>query len=215
MINLFDFIIHVDKYVGFFIQNYGVLSYFILFLIIFIETGLVIMPFLPGDSLLFVVGTFASQGVINIFALWIILFAAAVLGDSLNYFIGNYFGKRVFEKSVLFKKEYLKKTEEFYEKHGGKTIIYARFIPMVRTFAPFVAGVSKMRYSKFILYNVLGGFMWVTLFLFAGYYFGGIPLIEKNLNLVILLIIVISIIPPIIEYFKINKKRKNDLKLKE
>jgi len=209
MINLFDFIIHVDKYVGFFIQDYGVLSYFILFLIIFIETGIVIMPFLPGDSLLFVIGTFASQGVINIFALWILLFAAAVLGDSLNYFMGSFFGKRVFEKSVLFKKEYLKKTEEFYEKHGGKTIVYARFIPIVRTFAPFVAGVSKMRYSKFILYNVLGGFMWVTLFLFAGYYFGGIPVIEENLNLVILTIIVASFIPPLVEFIKSRiRKRK-------
>jgi len=201
-----DFILHVDKYISILIENFGAWTYLFLFLIILCETGLVITPFLPGDSLLFVVGAFAAQGSFNIIWMYFILIFAAILGDSLNYWIGHYFGENVFANWKFFKKKHLEKAKKFYEKHGGKTIIYARFIPIIRTFAPFVAGVGKMRYSRFLSFNIIGGIAWVTLFLFAGYFFGSIPIIEKNLTTVIFLIIGLSILPPIYEY--INEKRK-------
>lgn len=202
-----DFILHLDKYLDLVIQNYGVLTYLFLFGIIFLETGLVITPFLPGDSLVFVAGAFAARGVINIFLLWVILCIAAIAGDSLNYWIGDFFGEKIFLKIKFFKKEHLDKTKNFYKKYGAKTIIMARFVPIVRTFAPFVAGVGKMDYKKFISYNIIGGIAWVTLFLFAGYFFGQIPIIEKNLTLVIFGIIIISLIPPVIEYLRERKKK--------
>ncbi len=206
MIGLIDFILHVDKYINVLIQQYGSLTYLILFIIIFLETGLVITPFLPGDSLLFVVGAFAAQGSLDIILLFIILSVAAILGDSLNYSIGNYFGEKVFSRSRFFKKEYLERTKEFYKIHGGKTIIIARFIPIIRTFAPFVAGVGRMHYPKFLAFNITGGLAWIFLFLFTGYFFGTIPLIKENLTLVIIIIIFLSILPPIIEYIR-SKRR--------
>ena len=164
-INPVDFILNIDKYLSIIIKNHGILTYLFLFLIIFLETGFVIAPFLPGDSLLFVAGAFAAQGSLNILLLFIIFVLASILGDTANYWIGGYFEKGM-EKSRLFKKEYLEKTQKFYEKYGAKTIILARFVPIVRTFAPFAAGIGKMKYSKFLSYNIIGGIAWVTLFLF-------------------------------------------------
>ena len=199
---LIDFILHFDKYLGLFVQDYGILTYLILFLIIFFETGLVITPFLPGDSLLFVAGTFAAQGTLNVLVLFFVLSIAAILGDSLNYWIGNYFGEKVFSKSRFFKKEYLEKTKSFYHKHGSKTIVLARFVPIIRTFAPFVAGVGKMQYAKFLFYNIIGGLVWVALFIFSGFFFGNVGIVKENLTIVILIIIVISVIPGIVEYLR-------------
>jgi membrane-associated protein len=202
-----DFFIHLDKNLAYIIQNYGVASYLILFFVIFCETGLVITPFLPGDSLIFVAGSFSSQGYFSIFLLFLVLFIAAVLGDTVNYWIGNYLGLKVLSRTQLFKKEYFEKTRRFYEKHGRKTIIIARFVPIVRTFAPFVAGIGKMRYIVFFAYNVIGGLLWVSLFLFAGFYFGNIPLVKENFTLVIFLIIFLSILPAIFEFVKSKLKK--------
>jgi membrane-associated protein len=205
---LIDFVLHIDQYLNDIIQGYGAWTYAILFLIIFIETGLVIMPFLPGDSLLFAAGTFAAVGSLNIFYLFFLLWFAAVLGDSVNYWIGHKVGPRAFEQDVRFlKKEYLEKTQRFYDKHGGKTIILARFVPIVRTFAPFVAGVGTMKYGRFFAYNVVGGFLWVGLFLALGYFFGNIPFVQENFELVIVVIILISVVPMVIEYVR-GKARK-------
>ncbi len=195
---LIDIILHLDKYLGTIIQDYGVFVYLFLFLVFFTETGLVIAPFLPGDSLLFVAGTFAGIGSLNLYALLITLSAAVILGDTINYWLGSYFGEKLFSR--LIKKEHMEKTKIFYEKHGKKTIALARFVPIIRTFAPFVAGIGKMNYWTFLGYNVLGGIAWIFLFVFAGYFFGNIPIIEKNLSLVILLIIAVSLIPLLREY---------------
>lgn len=199
IIALFSSILHVDQYLSQLVQTYGFATHLILFLIILAETGLVLTPFLPGDSLLFIAGAFAAQGSLNLWILLVLLTIAAIAGDSLNYFIGHKFGQRL-KKYV--KQEYIQKTEDFYHKHGGKTIIMARFIPIVRTFAPFVAGIGAMHYPRFIFYNIIGGIAWVALFLFAGYFFGGLPVIEENLTLVIFIIIGLSFLPPIIEYIK-------------
>jgi len=203
--NPIDFILHIDKHLSTIISNYGIFSYLILFLIIFAETGFVITPFLPGDSLIFVAGAFAAKGSFNILLLFFILALAAILGDTLNYWLGSYFGEKVFTKSRFFKKDYLDRTNAFYQKHGGKTIILARFVPIVRTFAPFVAGVGKMDYLKFLSFNVVGGIIWVALFAFGGYYFGMIPFVEENLTIVIFVIIFLSIIPSVIEFFKARR----------
>lgn len=200
--SVIDFVLHFDRYLGWIISQYGLITYGLLFLIIFVETGIVIAPFLPGDSLLFVAGAFAAQESLNLFALLIILSIAAILGDSLNYWIGNYFGYRIFERKGLIKREYLERTQNFYNKHGGKTIILARFIPIIRTFAPFIAGVGKMEYKKFLSFNILGGIAWVLLFTLAGFFFGRIPLIRDNLSIVIILIILVSLIPPVFEYLR-------------
>lgn len=215
---LIDFILHLDVHLTEIINNYGVWAYAILFLIIFVETGLVIMPFLPGDSLLFAAGAFAAPQIINgvevdgpfnPFYLVGLLFIAAFLGDTLNYSIGNWFGPKVFQKDYRFlKREYLLKTEEFYHKHGGKTIIFARFIPIIRTFAPFIAGVGTMKYSRFIAYNIVGGFIWVAGFVMAGYLFGNIPAVKKNFTLVIFAIIILSVLPPLFEVAKHKFARK-------
>jgi membrane-associated protein len=203
---LFEFLLHIDNYVGIVIQNYGLLVYLFLFLIIFIETGLVVVPFLPGDSLIFVAGTFASKGLINVLLLFFLLAGAAILGDSINYYIGRHFGGWFCKKCV--KPEYIERTEKFYEKYGAKTIIFARYIPIVRTFAPFLAGIGNMYYPKFLFYNIAGGISWVAIFLFGGFLFGGIPFVEKNLTYFIIAIIIASFIPPLIEYIKERRKSK-------
>lgn len=197
-----DFIFHIDKYVGAIIQNYGLLAYLFLFLVIFCETGFVVTPFLPGDSLIFIAGTFAAAGFMNIFYLFVILVAAAIFGDSLNYSVGNYIGKKIISQGRFLRKEHLDRTRDFFEMHGNKAIVMARFVPVVRTFAPFVAGIGKMYYSKFLLYNVIGGILWVAIFLSAGFFFGGIPIVEKNLNYVTLGIIFVSMMPIVYEFLK-------------
>jgi membrane-associated protein len=206
---IIDFIINIDKHLSELISAYGTLTYFILFAIIFAETGLVITPFLPGDSLLFAAGTFAALGSIDVYILFVLLCIAAIVGDTVNYWVGHYIGPRVFKENRRFiKKEYLERTHAFYEKHGGKTIIIARFIPIIRTFAPFVAGVGAMTYSKFILYNVSGGILWIGSFLFLGYFFGNIPFVRSNFSLVILAIIILSVLPGVFEYFRHKKSNK-------
>jgi membrane-associated protein len=204
IINFFiDFILHLDQYLSDIIQNYGAWTYAILFLIIFMETGFVVMPFLPGDSLLFAAGAFSALGSLNVWLLWTIVFVAAVLGDTVNYWIGNKIGPRVFDQDIRFlKREYLQKAQQFYETHGGKTIILARFVPIVRTFAPFVAGVGTMHYGRFITYNIVGAFLWTSIFIFLGYFFGNIPFVQNNFELAIFGIILISVVPIVIEYIR-------------
>jgi len=208
---LIDFVLHMDVYLNDIIANYGVWTYGILFFIIFLETGFVITPFLPGDSLLFAAGTFAALGSLNPIYLFLLLSVAAVIGDTVNYSIGHYIGPKAFSGEIKFlKKDHLDKTQEFYDKHGGKTIILARFIPIIRTFAPFVAGIGTMKYSKFILYNVVGGISWVAIFISLGYFFGNIPVVAKNFELVIFAIIFLSFIPPVLEFFKARKEMKEN-----
>jgi len=199
-----DILIHLDKYLDSIIRSYGSLTYGILFLIVFCETGLVITPILPGDSLLFATGTVAALGSLDLSLIIILLSIAAIAGDTVNYWIGYLVGPKVFskEKSRLFNKEYLDRTHRFYQKYGGKTIIIARFIPIIRTFAPFVAGVGRMKYKRFIIYNILGGIGWIVTFVLGGYFFGNIPLVKNNFALIILAIIIISILPAIIEYLR-------------
>jgi membrane-associated protein len=203
ILQMFDIFIHLDKYLETIINQYGTWTYLILFAIIFMETGLVVTPFLPGDSLLFAAGALATIGDLNIAFLFALLAGAAVLGDTVNYWIGHYIGPRAFSGNIRFlKKEYLDRTHAFYEKHGGKTIILARFIPIIRTFAPFVAGIGAMTYPKFIAYNVIGGVVWVALFLFGGYFFGRLEFVEQNFSLVVLAIIFISVLPAVFEIWK-------------
>jgi len=203
---LIDLFLHLDEHLSVIIQNYGTWTYLILFAVIFMETGLVVTPFLPGDSLLFAAGTFASPALgspLNIWVLWALLCVAAIAGDTVNYWIGHYIGPRAFSGEVRFlKKEYLDRTHEFYERHGGKTIILARFVPIIRTFAPFVAGVGAMGYGHFITYNVVGGIAWVTLFTFLGYFFGTLPFVQENFTFVVLAIIFISVLPAVYEVIK-------------
>ena len=207
-----DFFLHLDKHLAELLQQYGTLTYIILFAIIFVETGLVVMPFLPGDSLLFTAGALAyATGALNIGYLIILLFIAAFLGDTVNYFIGKSIGPKVFRRDYRFlKKEYLLQTQAFYEKHGGKTIIFARFIPIIRTFAPFIAGVGTMNYSRFLLYNLVGGFLWISSFLLLGYFFGSIPIVKNNLPLVMLGIVIVSVLPPIIELIRSKYGKKHE-----
>lgn len=207
-------LLHIDKSLVSIINLFGPFTYIILFLVIFAETGFVVTPFLPGDSLIFAVGTLAGGNYLNILIVYFSLLIAAILGDTVNYWIGHHLGARVFarEKSRIFKREYLEKTSEFYKKHGGKTIILARFVPIVRTFAPFVAGVGKMHYGTFILYNVTGGFIWVTGLSFAGYFFGQMPFVKANFEFVIIGIILISLFPMIIEYAKHKYASRNTKK---
>ena len=209
---IIDFIMHIDQHMIEIVRDYHSWTYAILFIIIFCETGLVVTPFLPGDSLIFVAGAIAAQPnmPLNVHLLVLILFVAAVVGDSCNYGIGHFFGKRLFSNpnSKIFKQSYLDKTLEFYKKYGGKTIILARFVPIVRTFAPFVAGMGKMHYTYFMMYNVTGGLLWVAAFAYAGFLFGNQPFIQNNLKLVIVAIIVISILPGVIEYLRERRKAK-------
>ena len=214
---VFKFLIHFDESLATVINLFGPLTYIFLFFIIFAETGLVITPFLPGDSLLFAVGTLAGGNYLNIFIVYITLLLAAILGDTVNYWIGHHLGPRVFSKenSRIFNKEYLKRTDEFYKKHGGKTIILARFVPIIRTFAPFVAGIGKMHYGTFLFYNILGGFLWVTSLTFAGYFFGQIPIIKENFEFVVIGIVIISILPIFIEFIKHKLASKRTKKEEE
>jgi membrane-associated protein len=210
IIKLFDIAIHFDRYLGDVIQHSGLWTYLILFAVIFSETGFVVTPFFPGDSLLFAAGAMAALGGLNIYWLFITLSLAAFLGNTANYWIGYKAGSEVFKKenSRFFKKEYLDKTHNFYEKHGGKTIIIARFLPIIRTFAPFVAGIGRMTYLKFLTYNIIGSVLWVALFLFTGYFFGNLPVVKKNFSLVIVAIILVSLLPAIIGFIR-NRKAKN------
>ena len=204
-----SFFLHLDVHLAELTRDYGAWIYGILFLIVFCETGLVVTPFLPGDSLLFVAGAIASVGSnhINIHLIAVLLIVAAVLGDACNYFIGKFFGEKLFTNpdSKVFKQSYLKKTQDFYEKHGGKTIIMARFVPIIRTFAPFVAGMGKMRYFRFLSYNIVGGIAWVLVFTYAGYFFGELEFVKKNLTFMIFAIIFISILPAVFEVWR-NKR---------
>lgn len=201
---LIDFILHLDTHLSDIIQNYGVWVYLLVFTIVFLETGFVVTPFLPGDSLIFALGTFAAVGAVDFKLLFLLLSAAAILGDSVNYAIGKFVGPKVFcaEKSMLFNKKHLERTRIFYEKYGNKTIVLARFVPIIRTFAPFVAGIGRMKYGLFLFYNVLGGLLWVSVCLICGFFLGNIPVVKENFSIAILVIIVISILPVVLEIWK-------------
>lgn len=207
-----DIFLHLNKHMETVIQNYGGWTYAILFLIVFCETGLVVTPFLPGDSLLFAAGAFAALGFLDLGLVFVLLIVAAIIGDALNYWIGSKVGPKVFQKedSLFFKRSYLDKTQAFYEKYGGKTIIIARFVPIVRTFAPFVAGIGSMKYRQFFTYNVVGAFLWVSICTLAGYFFGNMPIVQKNFELVILAIIFVSVVPMGLEWLKHRAEKKRD-----
>ena len=205
-----DFFLHLDQHLAEVIQRYGTSTYALLFLIVFLETGLVVTPLLPGDSLLFAAGSFAGLGILRFWPLFFLLCAAAILGDTVNYAIGARLGPKVFHypKSRFFNPEHLKKTHAFYEKYGGKTIIIARFVPIVRTFAPFVAGIGEMSYARFLAYNVTGGILWVSVCLFSGYFFGNLPLVKQNFSLVVIAIVFISLLPAVVEYLRHRAQAK-------
>lgn len=206
---LIDFIIHIDVHLGQIISTYGIATYVILFLIIFMETGLVFTPFLPGDSLLFAAGAFAALNSLNIWLLFFLMTVAAILGDTVNYWIGYFFGKKIVaHPKIPIDETHIKETQKFFHKHGGKTIILARFMPFIRTFAPFVAGVGRMKYQQFFSYNVIGGIMWVSIATFAGYFFGNMEFVKKNFSLVIIGVVLISLVPIFIEIIK----RKSNIK---
>jgi membrane-associated protein len=212
-----DLFLHLDKHLAELTSQYGTWTYLILFAIIFCETGLVVTPFLPGDSLLFAAGAIAATSLgdgthpLNVWTMCGLLIVAAVLGDTVNYHIGSFFGPKILrgEKSLLFNKKHLDRTHRFFEKYGGKTIIFARFVPIVRTFAPFVAGVGSMTYLRFLTYNVIGGIIWVVGFVLAGFLFGNVPVVKRNFTVVILAIIFISILPGVIEYFRHRREVKS------
>ena len=203
-----DFILHLDTHLVEIVSQYGVWTYAILFAIIFAETGLVVTPILPGDSLLFAVGTIAATGALDPFLVFVLLSIAAILGDTVNYWVGYVVGPRVFagETSRWMNRKHLERTHDFYEKYGGKTIIIARFVPIVRTFAPFVAGIGRMTYWRFLLYNVVGGIVWIGIFVYAGYFFGNIPMVKRNFTLVIFGIILVSVLPAVIEYLRATRR---------
>ncbi len=207
--HLIDFFLHLDKHLAELISSYGAWTYGILFLIIFCETGLVVTPFLPGDSLLFAAGTFAASGSLNLWWLMLLLIIAAIIGDAANYYIGYKIGARLLQNqnSKIFRKEYIDRTHAFYEKYGGKTIIFARFVPIVRTFAPFLAGVGKMNYWHFAMYNITGAIAWVVICVLAGYFFGNLSFVQNNFSLVVLAIIFISILPGIIEFIRYRRAK--------
>ena len=206
-----DIVLHLDKHLALLVQQYGTWIYVILFAIIFSETGFVVTPFLPGDSLLFVAGALAALGGMDIGVLLVVLVSAAALGNMLNYQVGRFLGPKVFhwENSRFFNKAALVKTHAFYEKHGGKTLVISRFLPLFRTFAPFVAGIGSMTYGKFISYNIIGGILWIGAFAYAGYFFGNIPMVKKNFTLVIFAIIILSVMPGVIEFVKHKMKKAN------
>ncbi|WP_446896999.1 DedA family protein [Clostridium sp. LBM24168] len=208
--SLIDIILHLDRYLNIIVQNYGIWTYGIIFLIVFCETGLVVTPFLPGDSIIFATGALAAEGIMEMFTLFIAFFLAAVIGDTVNYSIGKKIGTDILEKENIrfINREYVHRAHRFYEKHGSMAIVIGRFIPIIRTFVPFVAGVGEMRYSKFITHNMFGGFLWVLVFLSGGYFFGGLPFIKHNFSYVVIGIIIISLIPAIIVF--VRERRNND-----
>ncbi|MBY0446076.1 MAG: DedA family protein [Burkholderiales bacterium] len=208
--NPIDVFLHLDVYLAQIIAQYGSWVYALLFAVIFVETGVVVMPFLPGDSLLFVAGMLAGGGHMNLYVLMGLLFTAAVLGDAVNYTIGRYFGHKLFanKDSKIFRQDYLQKTHAFYEKHGGKTIILARFVPIVRTFAPFVAGMAEMSYHRFVMFNLVGAAVWVVSLLYAGYFLGGIPFIAKNIGSIAIALVLIPAMPVVIEFCKMKFAKK-------
>jgi membrane-associated protein len=212
--NALDLLIHFDTHLDALIQHGRLWSYAILFLIIFAETGLVVTPFLPGDSLLFVLGAFAAKGTFHPLVLLGLLMSAAILGDSVNYAVGKYLGNRLLKAKHIpfFKKEHVDRTHRFYKKYGGKTIILARFMPIIRTFAPFVAGIANMDYAKFLIYNVSGGILWVSLFVLGGYFFGNIPIVKEHFEVVVLLIIIVSILPGVVEFLKAKARSAKEKK---
>jgi len=199
-----DVFLHLDRHLAEVIQTYGSWTYALLFTIVFMETGLVVTPFLPGDSLLFAAGSFAALGALDVRLLFLLLWGAAVLGDNVNYAVGRYLGPKVFhyERSRFFNPEHLRKTHGFYEKYGVKTIIIARFVPIVRTFSPFVAGVGAMRYPRFLSYDVVGGLLWVGICVFSGYFFGNLPFVKRNFSVVIVAIVLVSVLPAVVEYLR-------------
>jgi membrane-associated protein len=207
---LIDFVLHIDRHLQGLCTQYGLWVYAILFVVVFCETGLVVTPILPGDSLLFAVGSMAAIGALDLAGVVLVLIAAAILGDSVNYSIGNYVGPKVFheEHGRFLNKEYLRRTHAFYEKHGGKTIIIARFLPIIRTFAPFVAGIGRMTYPRFLFFNVFGGVLWVLIFVMAGYWFGNIPVVKKNFSLVIIALVLIPGIPATVEFIRMQVARR-------
>jgi len=203
-----EFFLHIDKNLLVISQQYGVLMYAILFLVIFVETGVVIMPFLPGDSLLFAAGALSAMGMFKIVWLYLIVAVAAILGDTVNYWIGHFIGDKAFNsKNRFLKKEYLDKAQSFYDKYGGEAIILARFVPIVRTFAPFVAGIGEMHYGKFLMFNLIGGAAWTALFTFGGYFLGNIPVIKENFHYMVLLIIAVSLVPMIVEIIRAKMRK--------
>jgi len=205
---LIDLFLHIDKYLVAITQQYGVWSYGLLFFVLFMETGFVITPFLPGDSLLFAAGSLSALGSLNIWVLLVICIVAAFVGDTANYWIGRFFGEQLFAKDRRFlKKAHLKKAQDFYDKHGGFAIVLARFVPIVRTFAPCVAGISKMKYTHFMIYNLIGGSLWVALFLLTGHFFGNIPFVKKNFELVMVAIVLISVVPIAYEIIQAKKHK--------
>jgi membrane-associated protein len=209
ILKFIDLFIHLDKYISTLLQMFGGWTYLVVFLVVFCETGLVVTPILPGDSLLFGLGAFAAKGDLDPVLLVVLLSLAAIIGDTVNYAVGKFLGPKVFQRAdgYLFKKEYLDRTHAFYEKHGGKTIIIARFVPIVRTFAPFVAGIGSMTYGRFISYNVIGGIAWVATFVLGGYYFGNLHFVKQNFTFVIMAIIFVSILPGIVEYIRHSRQK--------
>jgi membrane-associated protein len=211
---LADFILHIDRHLAEIIAAYGLWTYAVLFAIIFVETGLVVMPFLPGDSLLFAAGAFCAKPEtgLNVHLMAVLLFIAAVLGDTLNYWVGAKLGPAVFkrEDSVWLRKKHLERAHEFFEKYGGRAVILARFVPIVRTFVPFVAGVGRMTYARFLAYNVIGGFVWIYFFTYAGFLFGNQPFVQKNFKLVIIAIIILSVVPIVVEFVKEWRKSRRE-----
>lgn len=207
-----DTVLHLDTYLSLLVSEYGTLTYALLFLIIFAETGFVVTPFLPGDSLLFAAGAIAALGSLNVWVIVPLLCVAAILGDTVNYWIGHFLGQKIVDspKVKFINQEHIDRTQKFYEKHGGKTIILARFVPIVRTFAPFVAGVGKMEYGKFFLYNVVGGVVWIVSLTFAGFFFGNLPIVQKNFHYVIVVIIGLSVLPVVYDYLRNWYARKSE-----
>jgi membrane-associated protein len=207
ILNYIDFVLHIDRHLDVLVQTYGTWVYLILFAIIFCETGLVVTPFLPGDSLLFVTGTIAARGSLDLQTTLILLVSAAIIGDNVNYWIGRFVGQKIVERKWV-KQEYLDRTRHFYEKYGGKTIFIGKFLPIIRTFAPFVAGIAKMTYPKFLAFNISGAITWMCVFILGGYYVGNLPFVKKNFTMVILAIIVLSVLPSVVELIRVRRQAK-------